>query len=120
MKTAERMEFLTVSTETARRVMNVDGKELDIKKGKCASACTMLRTRVVAGLIRLIVGRAGGDSPRWFFDHHGVISLYGSAMPVMALYGLNIKSDSGRPRAKASSTPSIGSSAFFFFCLSVA
>ena len=61
MKTAERMEFLTVSTETARRVMNVDGKELDIKKGKCASACTMLRTRVVAGLIRLIVGLLCGN-----------------------------------------------------------
>lgn len=116
-----------VTTETARRVMNVDGKERDIKKENLhrrARCYTHAWWRGVSAL--LSVELAAIRRPLRFFaavvfyySYHGVISLYGSAMPVMALYGLNMKSDSGRPRAKASSTPSIGSSAFFFFCLSL-
>ena len=115
-----------VTTETARRVMNVGWKERDIKKENLhrrARYYTQAWWRGVSALLSVelaAIRRPLRFFAAAFFYYHGVISLYGSAMPVMALYGLNMKSDSGRPRAKASSMPSIGSSAFFFFCLSLA
>ena len=112
-----------VTTETARRVMNVDGKQRDIKKESLYRRARCYIHAWWRGLSALLsVELAAIYRPlrffAVFFNHHGVISLYGSAMPVVALYGLNMKSDSGRPRAKASSTPSISSLSFFFFCLS--
>ena len=112
-----------VTTETARRVMNVDGKQLDIKKENLYRRARCYIHAWWRGLSALLsVELAAIYRPLRFFAvffyYHGVISLYGSATPVRPFDGLNMKSDSGIPRAKASSTPSIGSSAFFFFCLS--